>query len=122
MSYTTTYTTTSSNNYLSRYPFALSGKYDHMDVVSDTLTRNARAKTELQELLWDGLKVDRARFQREFLTPEPTTTSRGYYWPKHQCNGYLETASAHIPYLARPMFNYRAPSKFGYSKYVTVRK
>jgi len=131
-------------NYLGRYPYALSGKFDQMDVIGDTMRCNLRASSEMREILYDSLQVDRKRLRREFMTPEPTTTSKGFYWPNSSQNriqivilrapdpqpafrreamtGHLERASAHIPYLCRPIFNYKTPSKYGYSKYVTVRK
>jgi hypothetical protein len=109
-------------NYLGRYPYALSGKFDQMDVIGDTMRCNIRASSEMREILYDSFQVDRRRLRREFMTPEPTTTSKGFYWPKEAMTGHLERASAHIPYLCRPIFNYKTPSKYGYSKYVTVRK
>jgi len=105
-------------NYLSRYPFALQDKYIEADLYLDTLCRRNRAKTELSDMLMDSLGADRARFEREFQTPAPN----GYYYPRYAMTGSLESASAHIPYLARPYYNYATPSKYGYSKYCTVRK
>ncbi|XP_023324469.1 uncharacterized protein LOC111698383 isoform X2 [Eurytemora carolleeae] len=108
-----------SQNYLSRYPFALKGKYNEIDVLNETLCRNSRAKSEMRERWMTNLDVDTGRYTREFLTPAP---HQGMYYPRHELTGYLESASAHIPYLVRPMFNYKTNSKYGYSKYVNVRK
>merc|ERR1712212_683971 len=105
-------------NYLSRYPFALQDKYNEGDLPRDTLCRKIRARTELGDMMMDSFGVDKARFQREFLTP----VANGYYYPRYAMTGSLESASAHIPYLARPYYNYATPSKYGYSKHVTVRK
>merc|ERR1712198_17996 len=105
-------------NYLSRYPFALQDKYNEGDLLRDTLYRKIRARTELGDMMMDSFGVDKARFQREFLTP----VANGYYYPRYAMTGSLESASAHIPYLARPYYNYATPSKYGYSKHVTVRK
>jgi len=107
-------------NYLSRYPYALSGRFDHIDATRDTLICNMRASSEMRETLLNSLEVDRSRARREFMTPEPN--SAGFYWPKEAMTGHLERATSHIPYLCRPIFNYKIPSKYGYSKYVTVRK
>jgi len=105
-------------NYLSRYPFALQDKFNQADVVCDRIIRNTRARTELSDMMMTSLGGDKDRFQREFLSP----ASGGYYYPRYAMTGSLESASAHIPYLARPYYNYATPSKYGYSKYVTVRK
>jgi len=111
-----------SYNYLSRYPFALNGKYDGVDLASETLISNFRAKSEIRELMMKSSSVDEARYAREFCTPQPPTSTRGYYYPKEPLSFHMESASTHVPYLCRPMFNWKTPSKYGYSKWVTVRK
>merc|ERR1712142_990830 len=54
-------------NFLSRYPYALQDKWDRLDVFSDTLRRSARAKSELGDVLMDGLKTEKDRYYREFV-------------------------------------------------------
>merc|ERR1719308_649661 len=52
--------------------------------------------------MFSALKVDQERMCREFFTPEPISMTGNYY--------------------PRPCYNYKVPSKYGFSKYITVRK
>merc|ERR1712212_724078 len=72
-------------NYLSRYPFALQDKYNEGDLLRDTLCRKIRARTELGDMMMDSFGVDKARFQREFLTP----VANGYYYPRFAVKKHL---------------------------------
>merc|ERR1712002_579969 len=110
--------TYTSYNYLNRYPFALQDKYNPVDVMTDTLRRSCRARSEMDDMLMSSLEIQRDRYYREFLSPQPKVGA-GYYYPKHEVS---EAGSPHISYLARPYLNYRVPSKYGHSKYCTVRK
>lgn len=112
----------SSLDYLSRYPFALSGKFDMVDTVIHTRWRHQRAKTELSDRLFANMETDKSRYFREFLSPPPTSTTSGFYYPRYKVETALESASCQVPYLVRPYYCYLTPSKYGFSKYVTVRK
>jgi len=67
------------------------------------------------------MQVDLARFAREFYYPEPISMT-GNYYPRYRITGNMETGSAHVSYLCRPYLQYKVPSKYGFSKYITVRK
>merc|ERR1719347_2244821 len=47
-------------------------------------------------------------------------------WPGHTlatrypASMASQTGSTHVSYLARPYFSYKVPSKYGFSKFVTV--
>ena len=41
---------------------------------------------------------------------------------RFRCTGGTQTGSCHVSYLARPYYFYSVPSKYGFSKYCTVRK
>jgi len=71
--------------------------------------------------MFSALKVDQERMCREFFTPEPISMT-GNYYPRYRVEGGSSTGSGHITYLSRPCYNYKVPSKYGFSKYITVRK
>ena len=58
----------------------------------------------------------RERCAREFFTPEPISRT-GNYYPRYQTTWLMETGSCHVSYLARPLFGYSVPSRYGFSKY-----
>merc|ERR1711910_300659 len=84
-------------------------------------SRSIRATSELSDKLYKSLNTDRYRFQREFYTPEPISRT-GHYYPRYRITGDMETGSPHVSYLARPYYCYKIPSRYGYSKFITVRK
>merc|ERR1712236_37071 len=84
-------------------------------------SRSVRASSELSDKLYNSLNTDRYRFQREFYTPEPISRT-GHYYPRYRITGDMETGSPHVSYLARPYYCYKIPSRYGYSKFITVRK
>merc|ERR1712142_1007588 len=104
--------------FLSGYPYALQDKWDRLDVFSDTIRRSARAKSELGDVLMYGLKTEKDRYYREFLSTAPNST--GFYYPRYESTVRLEHGSPHIPFLARPYFNYHTTNNA--SKYVTTCK
>lgn len=57
----------------------------------------------------------RERCAREFFTPEPISRT-GNYYPRYQTTWLMETGSCHVSYLARPLFGYSVPSRYGFSK------
>merc|ERR1711935_152827 len=79
---------------------------------SETSTnRSFRARSEF-EMTVDALDVDRRRFKREFLTPEPVKFTSNYY-PRHKQTGLSPTGSPFVSYYARPYFNYKLASRYG---------
>merc|ERR1712002_323888 len=86
------------------------------------VSRNMRATSEVSTPeFYTSLSTDLGRLSREFYTPEPISRT-GNYWPRYRCTGSTETGSCHVSYLARPFYFYNVPSKYGFSKYCTVRK
>eukprot|EP00092_Neocalanus_flemingeri_P097113 GFUD01123708.1.p1 GENE.GFUD01123708.1~~GFUD01123708.1.p1 ORF type:complete len:117 (-),score=16.28 GFUD01123708.1:507-818(-) len=77
--------------------------------------------SQLTDEMYDALKVDRNRFQREFFTPEPISRT-GNYYPRYKITGSMETGTQHVSYLSRPYYSYKIPSRYGFSKFITVRK
>jgi len=71
--------------------------------------------------LFDALNVDKMRFGREFFTPEPISMT-GNYYPRYRVVGGSVSGSGHVTYLSRPCYSYQVPSKYGFSKYINVRK
>ena len=57
----------------------------------------------------------RMRCAREFFSPEPISRT-GNYYPRYRTTGLTETGSCHVSYLARPLFGYSVPSRYGFSK------
>jgi len=110
------------SNYLDRYPFALNGKFEYTDIWTDAFITNYRAKSEMRDIFMNSNSVNKRRYEREFLSPQPPTAGRGLYYPHEPLTFSMESASTHVPYLCRPLFNWKTPSKYGYSKWVTVRK
>merc|ERR1712137_1474248 len=71
--------TSSSYVWTNQYPMALAlpPKFNEVDIRNETLLRQVRAKSELGDLLVEGLGVDTRRFRREFSNPPPNRL--GYY-------------------------------------------
>merc|ERR550532_2306098 len=89
-------------------------------------SKNTRATSEMRNLrgsseFYSAMNTDLNRLVREFYTPEPIRMT-GNYYPRYRTTGGTETGSCHVSYLARPYYFYSVPSKYGFSKYVTVRK
>jgi len=84
-------------------------------------SRNMRATSEVTDRFYDSMKTDLSRLQREFYTPEPISRT-GNYYPRYRTTGAMETGSCHVSYLARPLYFYDVPSRYGFSKFITVRK
>jgi len=80
-----------------------------------------RATSELTDELYSALNTDRERFQREFFSPGLSAESCNYY-PRFPVTGKSESGSGHVSYLSRPYFSYKFPSKYGFSKFINVRK
>merc|ERR1712126_419901 len=103
-------------SYFGGYPYALQGMYD-------ARLRGCRARSEMKETLVRSLDMWREGVRdsyREFTPPQPVLNP-GRYYP-HNCIAEIQSASPYVPYLARPYLNYCVPSKYGFSKYCTVRK
>merc|ERR1712193_114581 len=84
-------------------------------------SRNKRATSEISDRFYESMKTDLGRLRREFYTPEPILMT-GNYYPRYRITGSMETGSCHVSYLARPFYFYDVPSRYGYSKFITVRK
>eukprot|EP00092_Neocalanus_flemingeri_P106438 GFUD01136572.1.p1 GENE.GFUD01136572.1~~GFUD01136572.1.p1 ORF type:complete len:119 (-),score=23.59 GFUD01136572.1:121-435(-) len=84
-------------------------------------SRSMRATSELSDRMFNAMKVDRNRFEREFYTPEPISRT-GNYYPRYKITGSMETGTQHVSYLSRPYYSYKTPSRYGFSKFITVRK
>merc|ERR1712042_197783 len=76
---------------------------------------------QLTQLLLTSLKTNKPRLRREFYYPEHIALT-GHYYPRHRVTGASQTGSTHVSYLARPYFSHKVPSKYGFSKFVTVRR
>merc|ERR1712096_502657 len=76
---------------------------------------------QLSEILLTAMKTDRPRLYREFYYPEHIALT-GHYYPRFRVTGASETGSSHVSYLARPYYSYKVPSKYGFSKFINVRK
>ena len=63
--------------------------------------------------IYEGCVAERCA--REFFSPEPISRT-GNYYPRYRITGLMETGTCHISYLARPLFEYSLPSKYGFSK------
>merc|ERR1711964_750107 len=87
---------------------------------SSNVTTGAITDRLFQVLLF-ALRTDKPRLWREFYYPEHISLT-GHYYPRHRVTGASQTGSTHISYLSRPYFSYKVPSKYGFSKFVTVRK
>merc|ERR1712098_95491 len=83
--------------------------------------RSVRASSQMPEDLLKSIQVDLPRFAREFYTPEPISVT-GNYYPRYRITGAMETGTSHVSYLCRPYYSYKIPSRYGFSKFITVRK
>merc|ERR1712055_12139 len=88
---------------------------------SSSEDRSIRASSQMPEELLSSMQVDLPRFAREFYTPEPISVT-GNYYPRYRITGNMETVTSHVSYLCRPYYSYKVPSRYGFSKYITVRK
>merc|ERR1711973_685602 len=79
--------------------------------------KSIRAKSEMNEMYINNLDVERDRYYREFMSPQPAT-NKGYYYPKFEVS---EAGSPHVSYLPRPYLNYRIPNRCGYTNYRSAR-
>jgi len=104
---------------MASYSYTYSSSYSRSSSSEDS--RTARASSQMPEELFNSMQVDRNRFAREFYTPEPISMT-GNYYPRYRCTGNMETGSGHVSYLSRPYYSYKVPSRYGFSKYITVRK
>merc|ERR1712223_379364 len=84
-------------------------------------SRSKRATSEVSDEFYQAMNTDMGRLAREFYTPEPISQT-GNYYPRYKVTGNMETGSCHVSYLARPYYFYNVPSRYGFSKYVTVQK
>merc|ERR1712119_184623 len=105
--------------YTYSYSYSSSSKSSSSSSQDDS--RSMRATSELSDRLYDAMNTDRNRFQREFFTPEPISRT-GNYYPRYRITGNMETGSAHVSYLSRPYYSYKVPSRYGFSKFITIRK
>merc|ERR1711868_223549 len=80
-----------------------------------------RATSEVSDQYYASIGTDIRRLEREFYSPAPISKT-GNYYPRFRTTGASETGSCHVSYLARPFYFYNVPSRYGFSKYVTVRK
>merc|ERR1711872_61655 len=78
-------------------------------------------KQRLCALLFSALRTDKPRVYREFYLPWHISLS-GHYYPRYRVTGSSQTGSVHVSYLARPYFCYKVPSRYGFSKFINVRK
>merc|ERR1712013_539143 len=88
---------------------------------SSSQDRSIRASSQMPEELLSSMQADLPRFAREFYTPEPISVT-GNYYPRYRITGNMETGTSHLSYLCRPYYSYKVPSKYGFSKYITIRK
>merc|ERR1711892_219876 len=106
----------------SSYKITTSSSTSSSSTSKSTLARDTRARSEM-EMTFDALNVDRSRFRREFMTPEPSSIKlAGSYYPRYKSHAVSSTGTSYVSYLARPCYDYRVPSKFGFSKYINVAK
>jgi len=103
---------------MASYSYTYSSSYSRSSTED---SRSARASSQMPDELFSSMQVDRPRFVREFYTPEPISIT-GNYYPRYRCTGRTETGSGHVSYLSRPYYSYKVPSRYGFSKYITVRK
>merc|ERR1712217_44903 len=83
--------------------------------------RNLRGSSEVSNEFYTAMNTDLDRLNREFYYPQPIKET-GNYYPRFRCTGGTQTGSCPVSYLARPYYFYSVPSKYGFSKYCTVRK
>merc|ERR1711874_438690 len=110
-------------NFLRNENMETSYSYSYSNTRSSSYddSRNMRATSEISDRFYESMKTDLGRLRREFYTPEPTSLT-GNYYPRYRITGSMETGSCHVSYLARPYYFYDVPSRYGYSKFITVRK
>jgi len=111
-------------SYFTGYPSALQGDFDITRVMCDRMKMACRARSEMgdaymKSLNWRG--GESLNRTVDYTTQQPKFND-GMYYPNYAVNGTLQSASSHVPYLARSYFSYNVPSKYGFSKYCTVRK
>jgi len=109
-SYSYSYSTSSSHSFNS-----------HSSSSSSSNVTTGAITDRLFQILLSALKTNKPRLWREFYYPEHISLT-GHYYPRNRVTGASMTGSTHISYLARPYFSYKIPSKYGFSKFVTVRK
>eukprot|EP00090_Calanus_glacialis_P019943 TRINITY_DN30615_c0_g1_i1.p1 TRINITY_DN30615_c0_g1~~TRINITY_DN30615_c0_g1_i1.p1 ORF type:complete len:112 (-),score=13.07 TRINITY_DN30615_c0_g1_i1:110-445(-) len=90
---------------------------------SSSMSSTGDLKHKLSQLLLSALKTDKPRLRREFYYPEHIALT-GQYYPRYRVTGSSCTGSTlhRVSYLARPYYNYKVPSRYGFSKFITVRK
>eukprot|EP00091_Calanus_sinicus_P002931 TRINITY_DN1306_c0_g1_i1.p1 TRINITY_DN1306_c0_g1~~TRINITY_DN1306_c0_g1_i1.p1 ORF type:complete len:110 (-),score=10.04 TRINITY_DN1306_c0_g1_i1:84-413(-) len=88
---------------------------------SSSMSSTGDLKHKLSQLLLSALRTDKPRLYREFYYPEHIALT-GQYYPRYRVTGSSCTGSTHVSYLARPYYNYKVPSRYGFSKFITVRK
>eukprot|EP00092_Neocalanus_flemingeri_P002016 GFUD01002149.1.p1 GENE.GFUD01002149.1~~GFUD01002149.1.p1 ORF type:complete len:107 (-),score=22.91 GFUD01002149.1:341-661(-) len=88
---------------------------------SSSSSSSCDLQQQLSELLLTAMKTDRPRLYREFYYPEHIALT-GHYYPRFRVEGSSETGSTHVSYLARPYYSYKVPSRYGFSKFINVRK
>jgi len=96
------------------YPSALREYYDELEIARQTLKNKYQEINDMDEVLFDGLNAEKARYFREFLSQDSNST--GFYYPWYEVTGNLEHGSPHVSYLCRPYLNYRikwSNKKFG---------
>merc|ERR1712183_870679 len=88
---------------------------------SSRVSSGGDLKHQLSQLFLTAMKTDRPRLYREFYCPEHIALT-GRHYPRFRVTGASETGSSHVSYLARPYYSYKVPSKYGFSKFINVRK
>merc|ERR1739838_301073 len=88
---------------------------------SSSRVSSGNLQHQLSEILLTVMRTDRPRLYREFYYPEHISLT-GHYYPRYRVTGASRTGTSHVSYLARPYYNYKVPSKYGFSKFITVEK
>merc|ERR1712106_1230703 len=126
--YESSRTTTSSEtnkNKMASHSISSSSSSSYSSSSSHSSSSNASSgnmiQQQLTEVLLTALRTDRPRLYREFYFPEHISLT-GHYYPRYRVTGGSQTGTSHVSYLARPYYNYKVPSKYGFSKFITVEK
>merc|ERR1711955_50206 len=106
---------------MASYSFSASSSHSSSSSSSSSSVTTGAILDQLNQVLLTALRTDKPRLWREFYYPERISLT-GHYYPRNRVTGASQTGSTHISYLARPYFSYKVPSKYGFSKFVTIRK
>merc|ERR1712198_721453 len=88
---------------------------------ADTLLSEVQTLHNMPSYSYSSSSDDSRSMRASSVMPEQLVTALKVDYPRFRITGNMETGSAHVSYLSRPYFNYKVPSKYGFSKYITVR-